>query len=291
MYDWKSVQLHVFFDASEKAFSAVAYFRFEKADICDCALVLARTRVAPLKPMSIPRLELQAAVLASRVSRTIINEHEIQVDAVHCWTDSRTVLCWIRSDARKFKTFVAHRVGEIEELTDVKDWHWVPTKDNVVDDATRNNKPADLSKESRWWHGPEFLRLNLDQWPTETEEKAMKEKDLDLESKVKQVNLVTNAQLDLPDVKKFSSWLKLVRTTAWILRFLTVCRNKVRSTTDELVPTEYTAAEELWWKKVQLDSFLNELQCLKEKRPLPSSSRLIQLSPVLDERGVMRIKG
>ena len=145
---WDELQLHLFCDASEKAFTTVAYFTFQE-DI-SCAMVMARTHVAPLKPMSIPRLELQAAVMASRIAQTVRMEHETTINKCHFWTDSKTVLCWLHSDVHKFKMFVAHRIGEIEELTDLCDWHWVPSKENVADDATRNTYSTDFSAKSRW---------------------------------------------------------------------------------------------------------------------------------------------
>ena len=102
-----NVQLHIFCDASEKAFAAVAYVRVESEAGVDVAFVMARTRVAPLKAISIPRLELQAAVMASRLEKTLRAGHTIKFHAVHFWTDSKTVMCWLRSDSRRYKPFVA----------------------------------------------------------------------------------------------------------------------------------------------------------------------------------------
>ena len=119
---------------------------------------MVKARVVPLKILAIPKMELQAAVMASRLATFIKAELEISVREIHFWSDSMTVIRWLRSDARNYKISVAHRVGEILELTDVADWHWIPTKENVADDATRYDKPAELSASSRWATGPTFLK-------------------------------------------------------------------------------------------------------------------------------------
>ena len=112
MAERSRLELHVFGDASEAAFSAVAYFRITQEDgSVQVALVLGKTRVAPLKPISIPRLELQAALMASR-TKTVTDGHDLAIDKTVLWTDSTTVLRWLRADARRFKPFVAHRIGE-----------------------------------------------------------------------------------------------------------------------------------------------------------------------------------
>ena len=95
------IQLHVFGDASEQALCSVAYFRFSYANgSVKCAFVTAKTRVAPKKPLSIPRLELQAAVLSARLSTVVIKEHDYRIDSTYLWTDSSTVFQWIRGESK-----------------------------------------------------------------------------------------------------------------------------------------------------------------------------------------------
>jgi hypothetical protein len=112
-------QLHVFCDVSEQAYCVVAYLRSIGSDGVLTAFIMSKTHVAPLKSTSIPRLELQAAVLATRLAETIRCNHDISFEETHFWSDSKTVLLWIRSDGKKFQQFVAHRVGEIQESTNV----------------------------------------------------------------------------------------------------------------------------------------------------------------------------
>ena len=124
-------------------------------DEVDTALVSAKTRMAPLKPMSIPSLELQAAVMGSRLAQTIKSQQSLKLDSITLWTDSRTVLSWIRADAHQFRPFVAHRIGEIGELTNVSEWRWILTGLNVADDASQGFCASELSR--RWLNGPDFF--------------------------------------------------------------------------------------------------------------------------------------
>ncbi|XP_045535696.1 uncharacterized protein LOC123721308 [Papilio machaon] len=138
--------MHIFCDASLKAYAAVVYWRFIRTDgkvfIC---FVTSKSRVSPLRPVSVPRLELQAALLAARLASTVRTEHtDITPTRRYFWTDSKTVLQWIRSDPRTFKPYVAHRLGEIDELTRVMEWRYVPTGLNVADVATREDAPEIL---------------------------------------------------------------------------------------------------------------------------------------------------
>lgn len=142
--NWSSdakLELHVFEAASEGAYAAVAYIRSEHQGKREINLTCSETRVAPNKPISIPRLELLAAVLGARLTKTIMKGHSIQFKEAFIWSDSRTVLSWLRSDARKYhentNTFVGLRISEILRLTELSQWRWVPTKQNVADDAIK----------------------------------------------------------------------------------------------------------------------------------------------------------
>ncbi|XP_052747991.1 uncharacterized protein LOC113519231 [Galleria mellonella] len=162
--DPMDIQLHIVADGGEQAYACVAYWRFNYNDgFVSTALIGSK---APLKPLSIPRLELQAALIASRFAQTILRAHRLKPSATIYWTDSTTVLKWIRSDARTFKPFVAHRLGEILETTNPSNWRWIPTSLNVADDATKPKKIF-LSPSHRWFTGPPFLLESPFSWPCE----------------------------------------------------------------------------------------------------------------------------
>ena len=93
--------------------------------------------MVPYKPLTIPRLELQAAVIAVRLAKTILAEHEYKVDSIYYWSDSKTAWHWIRLDPRDYKTFIIYRLGEIREKSNFRDWRWVPTLENPANDDTK----------------------------------------------------------------------------------------------------------------------------------------------------------
>ena len=165
-----SVDLHGFVDASEKAFAAVTYLcvRAEEGP-APVAFVAAKARIAPLKPLSFPRLELQAAILGTRLADTIQAQTAVTISSTTFWSDSRTVLLWVKSDARPCKSFVAHRIGEIVETTNPDQWRWVPTKDNPADDATCGLASGDMIDSCRWISGPAFLKTRPETWPVDTQ--------------------------------------------------------------------------------------------------------------------------
>ncbi|XP_055714978.1 uncharacterized protein LOC129809187 [Phlebotomus papatasi] len=160
-----SIQLHTFCDASQEAFAAVTYLRVEYPNGIDVTFVCAKNRVAPLKPISIPRLELQGALMASRLTDVVTKTLDIKISEKFFWCDSKTVISWIKSSDKRFTQFVAWRVGEIRELTDSREWNWIPTAQNVADEATRSSGKCDMNPNSRWFNGPSFLKQDKCFWP------------------------------------------------------------------------------------------------------------------------------
>ncbi|XP_044317429.1 uncharacterized protein LOC123038042 [Drosophila rhopaloa] len=136
----RELQLHIFVDSSQSAFAAVAYWRttYDDGDV-RAHFVCAKTKCAPMRTMSIPRLELQAAVLGTRLMDTVKQTHGMTISGCVLWTDSKTVLHWISSTHRRYKQFVGNRVAEILESTEVSQWKWIPSAENVADDARDRN--------------------------------------------------------------------------------------------------------------------------------------------------------
>lgn len=133
-----AVELHVFADASESAYAAVAYWRFvgDHGDI-QPIFVAGKTNCAPIKLVSVPLLQLQSAVLAPRLRASIVESHDKSPKRIVMWSDSKTGLSWIKSDHRRYKPYVAHRVNEILDGSDVNDWRWLPSAFNPADFGTR----------------------------------------------------------------------------------------------------------------------------------------------------------
>nr|XP_037875890.1 uncharacterized protein LOC119630457 [Bombyx mori] len=209
-------------DSSESAYAAALYWRAEMPDgEIRTSLVLAKARVAPLKLTSIPRLELQAAVMGSRMAAAVTEEHDRKPDARMFWTDSATVLTWLRTGSRSYRPFVAHRIAAIEENSTVEEWRWVPTKENVADDAT-TEIPVGFEGNHRWFIGPEYLRRHPDDWPVQRT--ARRAEDTGEEKCA--VLAVSRESLGeaVPHPRRFSKWEKYLRATGRILQFVGLCR-------------------------------------------------------------------
>lgn len=219
------IQLHTFCDASTKAYAAACYFRFEYQDgEIKIVLVAAKARVTPLKPSSVPRLELQAALMGARLAHTVTKEHDLQIGEKFYWTDSKTTLAWIRSDPRNYKAFVGHRLAAIDDLSMVSQWKWVPTEYNSADIPTRDTSPIDLTSNGSWFGGPEFLKQPKENWPLEKTEKIILENNAAGEEKNKVYTITIKEDYSLPNISAFSSWKKLIRATAYVLLFINKCK-------------------------------------------------------------------
>lgn len=162
----KNLSLHTFSDASEKAYAATIYSRQEYDDgRVTTWLIPSKTRLAPLKAMSIPRLELMGVLIGLRLTRQVCSSLEIAMNRVTFWVDSLNVGFWIRGQSREYKPFVAHRVGEIHDHSNPDQWRYVPTNLNPADTSTRGLTAPELAESTKWWNGPEFLPQPEAEWP------------------------------------------------------------------------------------------------------------------------------
>lgn len=294
----KRIQLHIFVDAGEQACAAVVFCRIEDEEGIDCSLMGAKTKVAPTKPLSIPRLELQAAVLGVRLVDNISKSQRFEASERFFWSDSQTVLGWIQSEARKYHQYVAFRIGEILETSSPNEWNWVDTKNNVADDATKWEKKPNLSSSSRWYKGPSFLYQRRENWLFGKE----KEK-FSTEEEMRAVYLLAHIEMpnnDIIDAKRFSNWHRLVRSMAFVLRF--VENLKLRKKERKFGPfsrEEYIRARIVLFKQSQREEFLDEILVIRnnesvgvsQRKELHRSSLLRKCSPYLDEDGLLRVKG
>ena len=300
------VTLHFFCDASEDAYGSVGYYRCEYADNGPITshLIASKTKVAPLKAMSIPRLELEAALTSTQLSQAVSRSLKIDKSNVFHWSDSMNVLWWITRRSRYFTTFVAHRVAQIQETSSANRWEYVPTKQNPADLASRGTTIKDLNDNSLWWSGPTFLTKPKDQWPRKKEitasseaRKEIRKKKLKAEQEasqmavtfhVRELNISANS---LIQAERFSSLLRFKRVLAWILRF---CRNS-RVKDDErmrgeLSIDELSDSESSIIRSMQVKVFSEEYLSLKDAKTLKHTSKLIGLQPFIDDDGLLRAR-
>ncbi|XP_037825845.1 uncharacterized protein LOC119613850, partial [Lucilia sericata] len=288
----QNVQLHTFVDASIDAYAAVVFLRIEYEGSVKCSLVASKTRVAPLKPISIPKLELMAAVIGLRLANFVVNEMSIKVHSKFFWSDSKDVLYWIRSDARKFQQFVSLRIGEILEGSHVKQWRWVPSALNVADDGTKWNSVPNLNFNTRWFLGPSFLNFDESEWPTSefsNHPEVHSEQLYRIEVKGPTFPLSTI----VPDPKNFSKWEIFRVSQRLVFKYIKVIMgSRLNMEFEPFIKHITISMVELFiFKACQEEVYFEEISALKSNKSISSKSNLYKISPYLDELGILRIKG
>lgn len=213
-------QLHVFCDASPTAYSTVAYLRAASPERVEVSFLIGKARVCPVKEVTIPRLELMAALIASTLAKTATQElHPIQFDKTYIWTDSTIALAWIHS-TRTLPVFIRNRVTTIWKNTPLALIQYVTTAENPADCATRSLTASEYRK-SRWLLGPKWLKDPPEQWPAQKERHLENEENMDLTA------FAESDKEDIPrstpiDFERFSKWSKLVYVMITVLTCLRV---------------------------------------------------------------------
>lgn len=288
-------EIHGFSDASSAAYGATVYLRVLTLDgSVKSTLILAKSKVVPLKPISIPRLELTAALLLSRCVTFASASLTVEAIPCHCWTDSTVTLTWIRHHPSKWKSFVANRVYAIQTQLPNATWHHVSSSQNPADLASRGVSAVQLADSSLWWHGPAWLRLSSDHWPTDAV--SFPQIRLIEERSPSAQHASPVSEWDLS--QRYSSWSKLLRVTAYIFRFITrahsqhsLSRSSLPSRSLALASEELNTSRVYWLKYIQAQRFSEDRSRLLGHLPLSSKSPLRSLHPFLDEQGLIRVGG
>ena len=194
-----------------------------------CSFVIGKARATPLKSVTVPRLELHAAIVSIRVSEQLKRELDVNITDEIFWTDSRVVLDYIANDVKRFHVFVANRVQEIQEKLSVKQWRYVDTKSNPADEASRGVRPREFSK-SNWITGPDFLWKDEAEWEIFSTEDVVQPSEDDPEVK-KAVSLATEVSpswLTLEErMKYFSDWQRARKAVALCRRYVKKLKSRV----------------------------------------------------------------
>ncbi|XP_053373983.1 uncharacterized protein LOC128546731 [Mercenaria mercenaria] len=211
------------------------------------------------------------------------------------------VLHWIRNRSTIFKPFVANRIGEIQYHSNPIQWRHVQGKQNPADILSRGCSISYLETNELWWNAPEFLKKNECEWPKSKVEFSHENSEIKKSKQMQfEVQTMHTQSADVQtcieewrlDPKRYSSWTKLVRVYAWVMRFVENCkRTKTARIEGQLGANEIHDAEVKLIIKAQRSHYKEEFTCLSKQKELPKDSKLIKLNPKIDGEGVIRSDG
>ena len=289
-----SIQLHVFSDASDRGYGSCAYLRVgSPSGQVNCCLIIGKSRVAPTKKQTIPRLELTAAVLVCGLGKMIKQELEVQIKKEYYWVDSMNVLGYINNTSRHFKTFVANRLSVIQETTTPYQWRYVPTALNPADLASRRIRPCDTQALKTWTEGPKFLQQPLNKWPCSKGDHIIQDDDTE-------IKVESHVNIKLADsteslVEYHSEYGQLLQTVAWYRCFFKYLQMKRMDQVSSITKGSLTN-DEVMCAKLSVVRFvkgkhlLGDIKRLQDGQCVKKLSPLHRLPPFLDN-GILRIGG
>ena len=300
----EKAELHNFSDASFKGYSQCSYLRLVNAEgRIHCCFLTGKSRVTPLKKITVPRLELTAAVVSVRVSEQLKRELDMEISNEVFWTDSKVVLGYIANEVRRFHVFVANRVQEIQEKSSVKQWRYVDTKSNPADEGSRGLK-ADQLHGSKWLSGPDFLwKADVSQNDPKTQIYELPSDDPEIK---KSVSMATNTHAIQPqeasledNLKHLSSWFRAKRAVALCVKFA----ERLKDRTKRAKPVEVRASDledaKLRIIRATQATFYKDDICAIQKAQQEDDARynkdstagLQKLNPFVDSHGLLRVGG
>uniref|UniRef100_A0A0A9XSD4 Integrase catalytic domain-containing protein n=2 Tax=Lygus hesperus TaxID=30085 RepID=A0A0A9XSD4_LYGHE len=283
----KNIHVLGFCDASTKGYAAAVYLRLQLNQDVQCFLIKAKTKLAPTKPTTIPRLELNGALLLAKIVTSIQPFlKKIVVNEFHWFTDSTIVLGWLKTDPTLLKAYVAHRVVTINEAIQLSDWQHIRTEDNPVDCASRGLNPSELASHDLWWAGPQWLKLNSSEWPTLAGASSIEVPQDDPEmKKLRQSLLTRDAPLFMKMIERFSSYYRLLRSCAILRRFISWLTTKQEN-------KKPISVSELQQSQTLIIIFVQSLHFSSDKSMEKlRTSKIGRLDPFLDPHGVVRVGG
>ena len=311
--DVSEAVLHHFSDASESGYGTVTYlYLVNSHGRVHVTLVTAKSRVAPLKQITVPRLELTAATIAVKVDNMLKRELDLPIAKSYFWTDSMAVLYYIRNDTARFQTFVANRLTIVREGSDPNQWMYIPSKLNPADLTSRGCSVNQFLCNREWNTGPNFLWKGLEYWPSQPSSLDVREGDIEVKRESCRLHFVnasvSSVQYDTgfenPVTKLtnyYSNWTSLVRAVACLLMFRKILQNRVRLedgaskpslsvSSNMLSSKDIVTAENVIIQNCQSQEFSEEVGLLKAGSPVKVGSRVQNLNPYFDD-GLIKVGG
>lgn len=206
------VQIHGFSDDSKSAYCATVYIRCQtNSQSVFTNLLVAKSKVAPIQTICLPRLELNGAVLLAKLIDYVIHSFDFIENQIFLWTDSSIVLGWLSKTPSTWETYVANRIALIHQLAPKATWRHVSSHDNPADLGTRGCKPSELSTNNCWWYGPNWLSRPCSTWPNKNPLKSVEHTE-----KIQVLHTLTENN-DI--LNNFSSYSRALRVICYIFRF------------------------------------------------------------------------
>ena len=311
------VSLHLFGDGCKVGYGAACYVRqVDQDERVSVALVMGKSRVSPLKMITIPRLELTAATVAVKLGALVKGELKVENVKMFYYTDSTVTLGYICNDVRRFRVFVANRHQLIRSYSEKEEWRHVDTKENPADDASRGLAMGQEDKVKRWLNGPEFLYTQL-----QNDESAISsdipEDDPEVIKTVNSCAVEPETILNVLE-RRISRWMRIKRVMAAVLLFVKRIKERItkkplkckqkftevqlraaeKDIMDQVNVEDLTEAENLIIKMSQKEHFKHEINELssqsasdKPKLRKKSLKRIYKLDPYIDDEGLLRVGG
>ncbi|XP_062704188.1 uncharacterized protein LOC134286572 [Aedes albopictus] len=285
-----AVEVHGFSDASKLAYGAAVYLRSIFPDgSASLSLLCSKSKVAPTKQVTIPRMELLGAFLLARLVSKVLGSLDLKVDNTILWTDSQIVLAWLKKPLTSLQVFVRNRIGKIQELAGPlsAQWKYISTKENPADIVSRGQLPEALRTNDLWWTGPKFLQS------VEYEAEIPADLPDDVIPEIRATPIIAALAInqdELPVFSKYSSFRKLQRVTALVQRFIRNCRIKnasQRVTSHRPTIPELRESLELIVKVIQHETLADEIHRMDANEPC---KRIYALHPIYCN-GVLRVGG
>ncbi len=227
-FEGYTATLHFFSDASQVAYGLGCYLRIvNPAGNIHVSFVLGKSRLAPVKHVTIPRLELLGATQAVRMNAQLLRELRIPLQDSVFWTDSLIVLHYIENDQKRYQTFVANRVNIIRSGSRPDQWRFVDSLNNAGDDASCGLPASEVvSPSSRWRRGPEFLYKTEEHWPTRPDS-VVNDSDLEVKCRANFVAKAIHHDCCIANlIQRHNSWYGLKRSVAWLRRFISWLKHR-----------------------------------------------------------------